>query len=284
MIDSAPPTPRIDIPSPRRRTDVRWRALLLVLGAVLVLGIAIEWLPGGATEGDILAPPQSGQSTNNPFAGLTTTSDHAGMRRELAETDELADSRINPAQPGKPMDELQTAAKQIKGKQYDEALHTLNRKQQDLKSRPEAYVLIGRALEGKGDFVTARDFYAKAIDMDPYYSEGYWGYATSSESQGDLESALGAMRSFLHADRNPDPKRLRIAQARSAIWEWESQLGRGPWGPTKGIMPGLKPEEQKRDGRGVAILMPQPGTEKPDGSAKYEIKHQSKFKLFEADK
>lgn len=279
--DSTLPPPATTPARPRR--DVRWRALLLVIVAVLLLGAIVEWLPGRATQGEARRAAES-NNTSDPFAGLVAGSGHAGMRRELAESEDLAESQTKPVAPGKPRDALQQAAQQIKGKQYDAALHTLNSEQAQLRSRPEAYVLIGRALEGRDDFATARDFYAKAIDMDPYYAEAYWGYATSSESLGDLESALGAMRSFLHANPDPDPKRLRIAQARAAIWEWESQLGRGPWGPTKGIMPGLKPEEQRKDDRGVAILMPKPGTEKPDGSAKYEIKHQSKFKLFEPDK
>lgn len=268
----------------RRQKDMRWRAFWLVVLAVAVLGGVIEWLPGRATEGEAVAPPLVGQSPLASFEGLVSTPDHAGARRALAEEEGLADSQIQPDERAKSKDVLTVAARQITTKQYDAALMALNAEQQKLKSRPEAFVLIGRALEGKGDVVTARDFYAKAISMDPYYSEAYWGFATASESLGDLESALGAMRSFLHTDPRPDPKRLRIAQARSAIWEWESRLGRGPWGPTKGIMPGLKPEDQRKDNRGVAIMMPLPGSEKADGSAKFEIKHQSKFKLFEPDK
>lgn len=270
--------------SARRRKDLRWRAFWLVVVAVAALGGLIEWLPGRATEGKVFAPPLAGQPPLASFEGLVPTPDHAGARRELAEEEGLGDSQIQSDERSKSKDVLTVAARHITRKQYDAALTALNAEQQKLKSRPEAFVLIGRALEGKGDVVTARDFYAKAISMDPYYSEAYWGFATSSESLGDLESALGAMRSFLHTDPRPDPKRLRIAQARSAIWEWESRLGRGPWGPTKGIMPGLKPEDQRKDHRGVAIMMPLPGTEKADGSAKFEIKHQSKFKLFESDK
>jgi hypothetical protein len=43
------------------------------------------------------------------------------------------------------------------------------------------------------------------------------------EAGGDLELALGAMRSYLHLARGESEAHLR--RARAAVWEWETQIG-----------------------------------------------------------
>lgn len=271
--------------APRRRHDARLRGLLLAILAILVTGTVVSFVPGGESASTVAnkAPGADERDGRDPFASLAADERHAAARRNSAEQEASAPA-VDLAKLDAAGRALHDADRLIKLKQYEAAIAALDGARDRLTKEPRAFVLLGRALEGRGDATTARDFYAHAIGLDPYHADAYWGFATSSESLGDLESALGAMRSYLHTEKDLSPERLRIAQARSAIWEWESQIGRGPWGPTKGIPPGLQPEEVlRKDGQGVAILMPRPGTEKPDGSAKYEIKHQSKFELFRAD-
>lgn len=271
--------------TPRRR-DLRRPAMVLVLAAILLLGLAIHYwpetvgkdpLPGAVSPASTFAPDPFGELRPELFTGQ--------QRRALAESEGAPDPAPQTGTPAKPASPLDSAAALIKARKYEEAIRTLDGQRASLRQKPEAYVLLGRALEGRGDPATARDFYLKAIDMNPRQSDAYWGYATASETLGDLESAMGAMRSFLHTDPNPDPERLRIAQARSALWEWEAQLGRGPWGPSKGIMPGLTAEQQRRvPNKGMAAMMPIPGTEKADGSKQFEIVHRDKIQLFKPDK
>lgn len=88
---------------------------------------------------------------------------------------------------------------------------------------PEVKVNMGFSLFELEQFVTARDFFIAAMEQSAYQANAYYGLAITSEKLGDLEGALGAMRSFLHlADGNTDEKYLR--KARAALWEWESQL------------------------------------------------------------
>lgn len=257
------------------------RTLAVVLVLVLLLGGLLRVVPEGAKPGP-QARMADREVPDSSFDALRSTSPSTFAGREISEVEPPA--KLSPLAANTPAERVLTETRQlIKAKRYEEVIRRLDGERNLLRRRPEAYVLLGRALEGRGDARTARDFYSQALAMDPFQSEAYWGYATSSEALGDLESALGAMRSYLHTDSNPDPKRLRIAQARSAIWEWESKLGRGPWGPTKGIMPGLTAEQQKRDDRGVAGLDPIPGTEGPDGIKQFRIVHQDKFKLFKED-
>lgn len=248
------------------RRDYRRVVSVSLLLAILALGYLFSHLPGRAVVAEAAAPP---------FAGLTPTAAPTAKPR----TEAVPDGDESPHRAA--IEEaLQIIAKQIDNGLSDEALAALETIRPIVRGNARAYLLVGRALEAKKDFAAARDFYAAALDRDAYLSDAYWGVATTSEAMADLEAAVGAMRSYLHTEPDKDPERLRIAQARSALWEWEARLGRGPWGPTKGIPPGFTADDLRRDGRGVAIRMPVPGTEQSDGSLLAEIKHADKKTIF----
>lgn len=260
-------------PMRKPRRDYRMRTLLLLVAAVGALGYGFSLLPGRSVQA---TAPTASRPTG--FTGLADTS---SARRETSEALRLELS-IDPKDADGPraQKKLHEADDKLKNRQYDEAIASLNRERTLMQKYPETYLLLARALEGKKDYAMARDFYKAAIDRNPYMADAYWGFATTSEALGDLEAALGGMRNYLHMEPNRDPARLRIAQARSALWEWESKLGRGPWGPTKGIPPGFTADELKRDGKGVGIKMPVPGTEGPDGLLQSEIKSGKKIEIF----
>lgn len=279
-------TPKAHAPAKPRATkrDYRVAALLSVAAGTVVLGYLVSLMPGRGVTATSAAPPGAAAPAKPGLSALPATP--AEARLATAEQDpEPEESPVSGSKASDPKAEetkkiLKETREKIRAKRYDEAIAFLHAAREQVQHDPRSYMTMARALEGKGDYDTARDFYAAAVDKDPYLADAYFGYATASEALGDLEAAIGGMRNFLHVQPNPDPGRLKIAQARSAIWEWESKLGRGAWGPTKGIPPGFTADELKRDGRGVGIKMPIPGTEQPDGSRKYEIKHQDKFKLF----
>lgn len=257
MSAMAAPTP----PSAVRRRDHRLKVAVAVAAAVAFGGALLASLPGRGVPAVV----------PDPFVSLA-----AAPQRQATPVPEAAAPVRDPlAQRA-----LDRATELVDRQRYAQAIDALNHAQPLLKDVPQAYLLIGRALEGQGDTATARDFYLAAVDRDPYLYDGYWGIATTSEALGDVEAALGAMRSYLHTEPDKHPDRLRVAQARSAIWEWESQLGRGPWGPTRGIPPGYTAEEIRRDGRGVGIKMPVTGTERADGTAAAEMKHADKQVIF----
>ena len=92
---------------------------------------------------------------------------------------------------------------------------------------PEVKVNMGFSLFELGKFVPARDSFIAAMEQNAYQANAYYGLAISSEKLGDLQGAIGAMRSFLHlADDNTDERFLR--RARAALWEWETQLAPKP--------------------------------------------------------
>ena len=86
---------------------------------------------------------------------------------------------------------------------------------------PEIKVNMGFSLYELGEYATARDAFIDAMEQNAYQANAYYGLAITSEKLGDLEGALGAMRSYLHLAAADDRFKRR---ARSALWEWETRL------------------------------------------------------------
>jgi tetratricopeptide (TPR) repeat protein len=118
------------------------------------------------------------------------------------------------------------AAVLLQARQHEEALQALARVLALAPRLPEAHVNRGYALLGLQQPAAARMAFEQALDIRPGQANAYYGLAMALEQQGELDTALGAMRSYLHLSRADDPHRAR---ARAALWEWEQRLGRpGP--------------------------------------------------------
>ena len=88
---------------------------------------------------------------------------------------------------------------------------------------PEVRVNMGFSLFELGRFETARDSFISALEQNAFQANAYYGLAITSEKLGDLEDALGAMKSYIHLAQNKEDQPF-IRKAKSAVWEWESQL------------------------------------------------------------
>jgi tetratricopeptide (TPR) repeat protein len=118
---------------------------------------------------------------------------------------------------------FEQAAVMLHAKQYDHAVTALHRVLQLAPRLPEAHVNMGYALIGLEQPQAAEGFFQAAIELNPRQANAYYGLALTAEARQDYESALGAMRTYLHFSAADDPHRAR---ARSALWEWEEKLGR----------------------------------------------------------
>lgn len=116
---------------------------------------------------------------------------------------------------------FQQAVAMLHAKEYDYALKALHRVLDLSPQMPEAHVNMGFALFGLERFEAARDFFYSAIELRPEQANAYFGLAISLERLGDLEGALGAMRTYLHRSKEDGAYQRR---ARAAIWEWEALL------------------------------------------------------------
>lgn len=89
----------------------------------------------------------------------------------------------------------------------------------------EVRVNMGFTLFELQRYEQARGFFAGALEQNAYQANAYYGLAIVSEKLGDLEAALGAMRSYIHL-AGPEQEQRFIRRARAALWEWEAQLER----------------------------------------------------------
>jgi tetratricopeptide (TPR) repeat protein len=118
---------------------------------------------------------------------------------------------------------FEQAVVMLHAKQYDHAITALHRVLELAPRMAEAHVNMGYALVGLKKYDAARGFFLAATEINPRQSNAYYGMALADEARGDLESALGGMRTYLHLGQ---PDQRFAARARSAIWEWEEKLGR----------------------------------------------------------
>lgn len=240
------------------KRDFRLPMLAAVVLAVGVLGYLLDRIAGGDP-----APVAKPAAATAPIdlSSLLPAAPPAEPTEEVPEAVRPeGDMRNGHARAAR---ELRSRGrKEIEAKQFDAALNTLD---QALRLKPddaEAYALGGYALLGKRLPDNARTAFRRAIDRRPDLADAYFGLGYALEELGDPEGALGAMRAYLHLTKVKDPYNRTVTQARSAIWEIESRLGRGPWGETKGIPPGLSERDVRRDGYGVGMI-----TINPDGTA-----------------
>jgi len=89
-------------------------------------------------------------------------------------------------------------------------------------SIPEVKVNMGFSLYEMERFSVARDYFISAMEQDAFQANAYYGLAITSEKMGDLQGAMGAMRSYIHLAANDEDERF-VRKARAALWEWESQ-------------------------------------------------------------
>ncbi|MCG7961833.1 MAG: tetratricopeptide repeat protein [Candidatus Thiodiazotropha taylori] len=89
---------------------------------------------------------------------------------------------------------------------------------------PEAEVNLAFALMGLGQYAEAQRHFHRALELNDRQLNAYYGLAISMEHQGDLASALGAMRVYVHLASDDDPHRRK---AWAAIWEWQDLSDNG---------------------------------------------------------
>ncbi len=165
----------------RRRPDRRGLALVLTLAFVVAGGAAFQ----------AMDPPHPAQPVG-----------------EAAAADEL---RLR----------FDRAVALLNSGQFAQANLALHRVLEVAPDLPEAHVNIGFAMLGLGRVGLARDSFERAANLRPDQANAYYGLALAHEAAGDLDLALGAMRSYIHLARDADPAHLR--RARAALWEWESR-------------------------------------------------------------
>lgn len=168
---------------PRQRTDHRGLAVALTLTLVLAGGAAIRLIDMSDARPPVEAPAAPAEELRSRF-------DRAVQRLQVGD--------------------------------HAQASTDLHRVLELAPELPEAHVNLGFAMLGLGRSALARDAFERATALRADQANAYYGLALAHEASGDLELALGAMRSYVHRARDADPAHLR--RARAALWEWETRL------------------------------------------------------------
>ncbi len=113
----------------------------------------------------------------------------------------------------------------LHAKEYEHAATALHRVMVLSPRMPEVYVNMGYVKLGQKLYQEALVFFDTATQIKPEQANAYWGMAVAHENLEDLPAALGAMRTFIHLSPGDDSF---LRRARSALWEWEETLARGP--------------------------------------------------------
>ena len=116
-----------------------------------------------------------------------------------------------------------TAVRHMQQGEYEQAVNLWHQILLNNAAIPEVKVNMGFSLFELGRYETARDFFIAAMQQNAFQANAYYGLAITSEKMGDLEGAMGAMKSYIHLAQNKEDQPF-IRKARSAVWEWESQL------------------------------------------------------------
>ena len=186
--------PRTKVPSspPRSgpRADLRLRALLCTVAAIVALGAALRY-DWGSTD----AQARWGDAVDRSPEQHAAT---ARNREVKARFDQ--------------------AVIMLHGRQYEHAVAALHRVIELEPTLAEAHVNMGYALLGLGRHGAARDFFEGATALRPGQANAYYGLAVALEAGGDLAGATGAMRTFVHLSPPDDPF---VRKARAALWEWQ---------------------------------------------------------------
>jgi tetratricopeptide (TPR) repeat protein len=179
-------------PRPARR-DVRAAAMLLTVLLTLATGLVIAWWPNE------IGTVTTANAVKNPVA-------HVQEKRKEEVAREFAEG-----------------VRLLAAKEYQAAASALHRVLELAPRMPEAHVNMGFAMIGLKNYTFARDFFEAAISLRTEQMNAYYGLAVALEGIGDLEGALGAMRTYVH---RLDPNDPFVRKANAAIWEWESAIAK----------------------------------------------------------
>lgn len=179
------------------RRDVRPVAILGTVASVVLGGTLLAY--DGALSWPAAKAPGTSHAVLDP-AG------HAAQRRNA---------------------EVQTrftqAAMMLHARQYEHAVSALHRLLELAPEMPEVHVNMGFAMLGLERPAAARDFFEGATALRPGQANAYYGLALSLARLGDVEGALGSMRTYVHLSPRDDPFAGKAAEA---IAEWERKRRR----------------------------------------------------------
>lgn len=206
--------------------DLTISTLSILMLVIITAAIVMLMIKNGTTahqqDASVMAdaqlmslPDASPTPEATPFASADSASETVPATPQTPEKERMAEITAR----------FEQAVVMLHAKEYEHAATALHRVMVLAPRMPEVYVNMGYAKLGQELPQEALLFFEAATQLKPEQANAYWGMAVALENSGDLAGALGAMRTFIHLSPG-DAGFLR--RARSALWEWEETLARGP--------------------------------------------------------
>lgn len=210
---------------PRKSTgDVRWRALLLTVGATVAIGLLISMLPG--KDYTYVPDPHAGTdlrtTAENPVAQqLESAVENKTGNIDTGKTPQDAYAAHSWEKGSAEIEQrFQQGVIMLHAKRYDDAITAFHRVLLLNPDLTEANVNMGFALIGLERYKAARDFFEAAIELRKDQINAYYGLALALTGTNDVAGAIGAMRTYRHLASADDPYRDK---ADELIKEWEGK-------------------------------------------------------------
>jgi Tfp pilus assembly protein PilF len=186
-----------------KRQDRRWISIVSVIALVLILGAMIQYYP---------AQSQGGLNLSSQVQSLLLTG-------QLERGTGIPD-KTTPDETPELDRKFQAAIQQMREQDYQSAFlswHEIIRIQPAL---VEAHVNLAYTAFALEDFEASKAIFQVALDLNPQQLNAYYGLAMVYEQMGEMELALGAMRTYSHLTPTADPFKRK---ADAAIWEWSAE-------------------------------------------------------------
>jgi tetratricopeptide (TPR) repeat protein len=158
---------------------------------------------------------------HRPFGLLLTAALVVAGGAWLQHAPEPPSQPVGPAVDRALQDRFDAAVVLLQAGRHEEARAAFVRVIEQAPRLPEAHVDLGYALLGLQRAAPARQAFETAIGLRPMQANAYHGLALAHEALGDLDLAIGAMRTYVHLAPHGDAVHVRRAQA--ALWEWEAR-------------------------------------------------------------
>jgi tetratricopeptide (TPR) repeat protein len=208
--------------------SLNFENLTAILGIAAIgslLGLIVS-LTGRYSDTNVTVVAKFSESiaVTQPLANRPSSNPHRAPAGVVAKTKSPAPI-IKKVNAKKVKKHFEQAIAMLHAKKYEYAVKALDEIISMEPYIPEVYVNLGYAYYGMQEFDTALSAFNKAVDLRPAQANAYYGLAEVLEEKKDYAAALGAMRSFIHLAKADN---RFITKAKSAIWEWETKLGRKP--------------------------------------------------------
>lgn len=200
----------------RTGMDIRMKAVLLLVLAILLIGVLLRQTPDSWVVGSTKDYSDNAQTPTFLIEKPVEQTIEQEPAQPMVSAKLDPNAHVQQRKEQQLKQQFSDAAELLRIGHHQQAITILHKVLQERPTMPEAHVNLGFAMLGLGDLVKAVKSFNHAIELRPDQANAYYGLALVAEAEQEYELAIGAMRSYLHLRKNDD----YAFHARAALEEW----------------------------------------------------------------